>query len=37
MKTEAKIIRIEGRYEIVGLYTNGILQRVMKRLVTNWK
>lgn len=33
----AKIERIEGRYEVIGYYLNGVKVKETKRLVTNWK
>lgn len=33
----AKIERIEGRYEVIGYYLNGVKVKESKRLVTNWK
>jgi hypothetical protein len=34
---EAKIIRIEGQYEIVAYYLNGVKIKESKRRITNWK
>jgi hypothetical protein len=34
---EAKILRIEGQYEIIGYFLNGVKIKETRRLVTNWK
>jgi hypothetical protein len=33
----AKIERIEGQYEVIGYYLDGVKIRDSKRRVTNWK
>jgi hypothetical protein len=33
----AKIERIEGQYEVIGYYLDGVKVRESKRRVTNWK
>ncbi|MFM1781645.1 MAG: hypothetical protein RLZZ181_420 [Pseudomonadota bacterium] len=33
----ARILKIEGRYEVIGFFQNDVLIRTTKRLVTNWK
>ena len=33
----ARILRIEGRFEVIGFFHNDVLIRTTKRLVTDWK
>lgn len=33
----AKILRIEGRFEVIGYFLNGVKVKESKRLITNWK
>jgi hypothetical protein len=33
----ARILRIEGRFEVIGFFKNDVLIRTTKRLVTDWK
>lgn len=33
----SKIIKVEGQFEIIGFFVDGILVRTTKRRVTNWK
>jgi hypothetical protein len=33
----AKIERIEGQFEVIGYYLNGVKVKESKRRVTNWK
>jgi hypothetical protein len=35
MRTSA-IIKIEGQYEIWGIFHNGILIHTVKRVINNW-
>lgn len=32
-----KIIRIEGQFEVIGYFQDGVKVRESKRRVTNWK
>jgi hypothetical protein len=32
-----KVIRIEGRFEVIGLFQNGVLIRERKRLIRDWR
>jgi hypothetical protein len=32
-----KIERIEGQFEVIGFYQNGVKVRETRRRVTNWK
>ena len=32
-----RIEKIEGRFEIIGYYLNGVKIKESKRLITNWK
>jgi hypothetical protein len=31
-----EFIRIEGRFEIWGVYLNGVLLKTVRRLIRNW-
>jgi len=33
----ARILKIEGRYEVIGFFQDDVLIRTTKRLVTSWK
>jgi len=33
----ARILKIEGNFEIIGYFLNDVLVRTSKRKITNWK
>lgn len=34
---EAIILRIEGQFEVIGYFLNGVKIKETKRRITNWK
>lgn len=33
----ARILRVEGKFEVIGYFLNGVKVKESKRLITNWK